>query len=149
MKVARPTANNKNYVVNGKTLVYLPEGFDESIMKIKGNSYSYGGDFTAEIILVDTANYEWEDGTTDTVYIKWHIVGGKTVFVVVVSVLSGLLAVAAAAVAVQVVLHKKKKRAQADAEKSETGGSGDGTGGDAPQEGAPAPQANAQGGTVA
>ncbi len=149
MKVARPTANNKNYVVNGKTLVYLPEGFDESIMKIKGNSYSYGGDFTAEIILVDTANYEWEDGTTDTVYIKWHIVGGKTVFVVVVSVLSGLSAVAAAAVAVQVVLHKKKKRAQADAEKSETGGSGDGTGGDAPQESAPAPQANAQGGTVA
>lgn len=147
MKVARPKANGKNYVVNGKTLVYILDGFDDAIMKITNNRYSYGGNFTAEITLADTANYEWEDGTTDVVYIKWHIVGGKTVFVVVVSVLSGLSAVAAGVVVAQVVLHKKKKRVQAEAENSEKTGGGDG--GNSSSDGTPATQANAQGGTVA
>ena len=54
--VAKPTANTNRFIVNGRTLTYLPEGFDEEIMTIEGNQAAYGGEFTLTLGLKHKAN---------------------------------------------------------------------------------------------
>ncbi len=109
-KIAKPTANGKNFIVNGKVLEYLPVGFDSSVMEIEGNKYGYGGTFTATVKLLDTVNYEWEDGSDGAIEFTWKITGVNTVFVAVMSLLGGLTGAGAIAAAVLYVLYRRKKR---------------------------------------
>lgn len=113
-KIAVPKAGNALLFANGGILTYLPEGFDNSIMSIAGNEAGYGGDFTATVSLIDTQNFEWEDGSIGSIEFKWSIVGANTVFVIVISVLSGASGIAAAIAAGQYVLFRKKRTAEAE-----------------------------------
>ena len=98
--------------MSGKILEYFPFGFDSSIMSITGNESGYGGTFTATVKLLDTDNYEWEDGTAGELTFEWKIVGVHTVFAAIMGTLGGAAGVAAAVAAVQFVLYRKKKRAE-------------------------------------
>ncbi len=109
-KLARPTHNDATLIVNGQELAYYPIGFDPSIMKIEDNTSGYGGTFKATVSLIDTANYEWADGSTDSVIFEWHVVGADSVFVVVISILSVLVAGAAVAGGVEGFFYYKKKK---------------------------------------
>ncbi|MCH5148367.1 MAG: hypothetical protein J1G05_03260 [Clostridiales bacterium] len=113
-KVALPTAGKNRFVVNGEDIVYIPDGFDESIMAIENNVYSYGGDFTAVVTLKDTSNYEWENGE-EAIKIKWHITGAETVFAIILSALIVLATAGAAGIATQLLLNRRRKRAEASA----------------------------------
>ena len=135
-KIAFPTENKNLFVVNGSILQYFPEGFDAELMTITGNEAGYGGTFTATVSLIDTQNFEWEDGTTGSIDFVWNIVGSSTVFTIIISVLSGASGAAAIVAAVQFVRFRKKKLAEAagpqdddsladggtDGEESENGG---------------------------
>ena len=114
MKVALPTAGKNSFVVNGNEIVYLPEGFDESIMLIENNKQSYGGNFTAVVTLKDTSNYEWADGSIK-VELAWHITGSNTVLAVILSVLALCAVAGAVGIATQVLLDKRRKRTEAEA----------------------------------
>lgn len=111
-KIAVPTDNTGRFVVNGTTLTYIPEGFDESIMNISGNTTSYGGTFRVTVTLKDPSNYEWivdEDGVVRNAYdFTWNVVGADTVFSIVMGILGGLFGAAAVAVLVQFIIHKKR-----------------------------------------
>lgn len=107
-KVELPTSGKNRFVVNGNEIVYIPEGFDESIMSIENNVYSYGGNFTAEIRLKDTSNYEWINGE-ETVKLSWHITGSETVFAIILSVLLLCFAAGAAGIATQLLLERRRK----------------------------------------
>ncbi|MCM1043319.1 MAG: hypothetical protein NC350_03825 [Corallococcus sp.] len=111
-KVAMPEHDNKQFVVNGSLITYLPEGFDDTVMAIENNTSGYGGTFTATVSLKDTDNYEWEDGTTDPLAdYGWSIVGAHTVFIAVTCSLAGVSAAAIATAIVQFVMLRKKKHA--------------------------------------
>lgn len=114
MKVALPTAGKNNFVVNGSEIVYIPEGFDESIMSIANNVQSYGGKFTAVVTLKDTSNYEWADGST-SVKLSWHITGANTVLAVILSLLAVCVAAGVAGLVTQTLLDKRRKRTEAEA----------------------------------
>ena len=114
MKVALPTAGKNNFVVNGNAIVYIPEGFDESIMSIEHNVQSYGGNFTAIVTLKDTANYEWADGST-SVALKWHITGANVLLAIILSLLGVCTVAGAAGIATQVLVEKHRKRTEAAA----------------------------------
>ena len=111
-KVALPTAGRNRFVVNGEDIVYIPDGFDASIMTIENNVYSYGGDFTAVVTLTDTSNYEWENGE-EAIRLKWHITGEETVFAIILSSLILLTVAGAAGIAVQLLLNRRRKRTEA------------------------------------
>ena len=114
-KLDKPTENTRTFVVNGKVLTYIPEGFDASIMRIYGNQAGYGGTFTATVGLIDTENYEWADGTVEDITFTWKIVGVNAVFVAVMSTLGGLTAVAVCFAGAQLIRNKRKKRLAAEA----------------------------------
>ena len=113
-KVELPTSGKNSFIVNGKDIVYLPEGFNSDIMTIEGNVYSYGGDFVAVIRLKDYDNYEWANGE-QTVEIKWHITGAQFIFIIIVSLLALIAVGGVTGLATQVVLDKRSKRAEAEA----------------------------------
>lgn len=110
-KVAKPQDDTRKLVVNGQLLTYLPIGFDDSIMTITDNQVGYGGEFTAHVALKDTANYEWEDGTTDTLDYVWTVVGAHTVFIVIICSLAAGSAALAVVAVVQYMRYRKKKYA--------------------------------------
>ncbi len=114
-KVAKPTHDSSTKIVNGNTIVYLPIGFDSSIMAIENNAYSYGGNFVAKITLKDTKNYEWADGGDQPFTIKWSIVGADSVFAAIISVLVALAVVGGALIAVQFLMVKRRRRVTEDA----------------------------------
>ncbi len=109
-KVAFPSEDNRALVANGEIMQFIPDGFDETLMKIEGNEAGYGGTFTAYVSLLDTLNYEWEDGTTAAKAIVWTIIGANTVFVIVISVLSGASGIAGVTAAGLFIRYRKKKR---------------------------------------
>ncbi len=111
-KLAAPTHNDATLIVNGQELAYYPVGFDSSIMKIENNTSGYGGTFTATVSLIDTDNYEWADGSTESLSFEWHVVGADTVFIAVISVLSALVCAAAVVGGVQGFFYYKKKKAE-------------------------------------
>lgn len=113
-KVAKPTSGKNSFIVTGNNIVYIPEGFDERLMSIENNVYSYGGDFVAVVTLKDYANYEWENGGT-TVEIKWHITGSDTLYAIIITVLLVLIAAGVAGVVAQLLLNQRRKRAVANA----------------------------------
>ncbi len=115
-KVELPTANNNTYIVNGKDLVYTPNGFDSSIMNIEGNVTAYGGNFTATVTLKDTANYEWADDPNRVdVKFEWSVIGINVVFIVIICVVSGACVALAVMAAIQAIRHRGRKRAEARA----------------------------------
>lgn len=98
-----------NLVANGKVLTYMPEGFNADIMNIEGNQSGAGGKFKATVTLKDTANYTWEDGSTDPVTIEWSVMGGKTVYGIVMGCLAAFTA-ASIGVAVYLTLRLIEKK---------------------------------------
>lgn len=121
-KVAVPTADTKVYVVNGKTLVYFPNGFDENVMGIEGNTTGYGGNHQVTVYLLDPDNYEWESGGTSSFVFVWQVVGGETVFAIVTSVFGGLAFAAGVCALVQFVGHKRRLKMMKEAAQSADGG---------------------------
>ena len=115
-KVEKPVRGAKTYFVNGSVIEFIPEGFDGEIMSIAGNSYGYGGEFTAVIALKDTANYEWSDGTDGEISIIWEILGSNTLFGIIMGSLSGGVVIVAVAAIWQFVVYRKKKLAEAKAD---------------------------------
>ncbi len=109
-KISKPTDNNGPFIVSGKPIEYIPNGYDGDTMQIDGNVYGYGGEFTATVTLRDPSNYEWEDGTQEPVELTWKIVGVNVVFNTVVGVISGLAVVSLGFAAAQIILHRRKKR---------------------------------------
>ena len=114
MKIALPTAGKNSFIVNGNEIIYIPDGFDESIMTIEKNVYSYGGNFVAVIRLLDTDNYEWITGE-EAIEFKWHITGAEVLFYIILAVLLLLVLAGAAGIVTQVALDKREKRAAAAA----------------------------------
>lgn len=108
--VDKPTENTDLFVVNGSLLTYLPVGFDDTIMGIRGNTTGYGGKFKVSVYLLDTDNYIWSDGTSDTITYEWEVVGVNTVFTVTVVVISVAVAAALAVGGIQIGLQKRKKK---------------------------------------
>ncbi len=108
--VAKPTANTDRFIVNGRTLTYFPEGFNEEIMTIEGNQTAYGGEFTVTVGLKDKANYVWADGGVEDITFEWTVTGINTVFKIVVSSLLGVCGVAVLAAGVQLLLDRRRKR---------------------------------------
>lgn len=121
-KVAVPTADTRVYVVNGKTLVYFPNGFDENVMGIDGNTTGYGGNHQVTVYLLDPDNYEWESGGTSSFVFVWQVVGGETVFAIVTSVFGGLAFAAGVCALVQFVGHKRRLKMMKEAAQSADGG---------------------------
>lgn len=117
-RLEKPTMNTELYMVNGGTLTFIPNGFDEETMSISGNTTSYGGAFEVTVSIKDKVNYEWADGTAEDIAFDWIVVGWDTVFVIVVSVLGVVGGIAAVAIGVQYGLHKRKKRVAAAAQAS-------------------------------
>ena len=113
-KVALPTTGKSNFVVNGNEIVYIPDGFDESIMDIVDNVQSYGGNFTAIVTLKDTANYEWADGSL-RVELKWHVTGANTLLAIILSVLAACVVAGIVGIITQTALDKRRKRTEAAA----------------------------------
>lgn len=112
-QIAKPVMNDKTYMVNGRTLEFIPDGFDESTMTIEGNKTSYGGTFKVTVSIKDKNNYEWADSSVEDITFDWKVVGWDTVFVIVASVLGVIAGAAAIAIGVQYLLHVKRKKAEA------------------------------------
>lgn len=115
-KIDKPVMNTSLYMVNGGTLTFIPDGFDENTMTISGNTTSYGGAFGVTVSIKDKVNFEWADGTADDITFDWIVVGWDTVFIIVVSVLAVVGGLAGVAIGVQYGLHRRRKRAQAVSE---------------------------------
>lgn len=115
-QLAKPTMNTSMFMVNGGTLTFIPVGFDEETMEIEGNKTSYGGSFKVTVTIKDTQNYEWIDGTVDEVIFDWFVVGWDTVFIIVVSVIGIIAAIAGIAIVIQYALHKRKKKKELEDE---------------------------------
>ncbi len=118
-KVARPFDSGRKMIVNGKILEYIPSGFDSSVMTITDNLTGYGGKFTAKVDLIDTDNYEWEDGSTETVEIVWEVIGSNTVFGIVAGTVSGAAVVLGSVAAVMYIKLRKKRRLEAEVRNNE------------------------------
>ena len=108
--IAKPTENTSKFIVNGKVLTYIPEGFDEETMTISGNETAYGGKFPVTIGLKDKSNYVWAEGGTDEFTLTWNVVGINTVFIIVASVLGGASAIALIALGIQLIRDKRRRR---------------------------------------
>ena len=108
--IAKPTENTSKFIVNGKMLTYIPEGFDEETMTISGNETAYGGNFPVTIGLKDKSNYVWAEGGTDEFTLTWNVVGINTVFIIVASVLGGASAIALIALGIQLIRDKRRRR---------------------------------------
>ncbi len=115
-QIAKPTMNTNMFMVNGGTLTFIPVGFDEETMAIEGNKTSYGGSFKVTVTIKDTTNFEWSDGTVDEVVFDWFVVGWDTVFIIVVSVLGIIAAIAGIAIVIQYAVHKRKKKKELEDE---------------------------------
>ena len=114
-KIDLPTAGKNSFVINhGNNIVYTPDGFDESLMTIEGNEYSYSGKFTAVIKLIDTDNYEWANGQ-DTVELTWYITGSESIFIAITVTLAVVTTAGITGIMVQLLLEKRRKRNEASA----------------------------------
>lgn len=108
--VAKPTENTERFVVNGRILTYIPEGFDAEIMTISGNETAYGGEFPVTIGLKDKANYMWLEGGDGDYTLTWKVVGINTVFTIIVSVLGGASGIALIAIGAQLIHDHRRRR---------------------------------------
>ena len=66
-QVAVPTANTTTFTYNGSAQTYLPSNWSSisSVANITGNTRKDAGNQTVTVSLKDSANYEWNNGTTD------------------------------------------------------------------------------------
>ncbi len=76
-KLQKPTIKASDYVYNGTTfsVLELLEGYDNTRMKEKNDNYSQinAGVYTAKIVIVQTENYVWADGSQTEVELSWEI----------------------------------------------------------------------------
>ncbi len=113
-RLEKPTGGKNSFVVNGGIITYTPENFDPATMAISGNAEGHGGTFTAEISIIDPANYVWDDGTVDSIQIEWTIVGINTVYKALMGVLGSIAGLAVLGGAAQFVLYKRKQKREAE-----------------------------------
>lgn len=69
--VELPIADNNKFYYNGNEQRYLP--VCEAICEIYGNVYTDAGTYKVAVILKDTNNYAWVDGTTGPKYLDFVI----------------------------------------------------------------------------
>lgn len=116
--VKAPAPDSDKFIVNGKVQTYIPEGFDPTFMRIENNEKSEAGTYQVTVYLLDSENYEWDDGTNGARVFSWEIDSAYLLFVIISTVI-GILAIIALLFAIgQYIKHRARMRdlAEADAE---------------------------------
>jgi len=79
LPVAKPTVETRTFDWTGSPIKL---GIAEHIAyNVEDGEKTNAGDYTAKVILVDTANYVWSDGTKDVLEISWEILPATGEFV--------------------------------------------------------------------
>jgi len=71
--LTKPTESLNQYYYTSSEIDYIPSGFIEDFMEIKGNNEINVGSYFVTISLIDKANFIWDDETTDDVIIEYQI----------------------------------------------------------------------------
>jgi hypothetical protein len=71
-----PTAFETSFVYDGNEKTLSFTGFDDETMTVIGNAYTFVGDHTAVITLIDNVNCGWKSGVQE-VTIEWTIISGE------------------------------------------------------------------------
>lgn len=108
-----PKAGSGSFLISGKPITYIPDGFDESVMHIDGNVQSDAGDFDVLITLKDPDNYKWaqsESGASygDVIVRSFTVIGAMKIFIIVMCILGGIALVAALIALGQYISHKRR-----------------------------------------
>lgn len=75
--ISLPTAKKVEYTYNGKEQTLELSNFNESLLKISGNSATDVGEYEAIISIKDINKCRWNGGETGDYRIKWSIVTSK------------------------------------------------------------------------
>lgn len=135
--VAKPVITS-GAVYNGETQTVTVSGFDPSVMTVTGAGAVYtiengvltitateSGTYSFGIVLRDSDNYEWADGTTDTVALDWTIEQGEQNLVWLIAVLGTVVFAELLAAIIRGVSGRKK-----NGNGSDGGNGGDDSGND-------------------
>ncbi len=135
--VAKPVITS-GAVYNGETQTVTVSGFDPSVMTVTGAGAVYtiengvltitateSGTYSFGIALRDSDNYEWADGTTDTVTLDWTIEQGEQNLVWLIAVLGTVVFAELLAAIIRGVSGRKK-----NGNGSDGGNGGDDSGND-------------------
>lgn len=135
--VAKPVITS-GAVYNGETQTVTVSGFDPSVMTVTGAGAVYtiengvltitateSGTYSFGIVLRDSDNYEWADGTTDTVTLDWTIEQGEQNLVWLIAVLGTVVFAELLAAIIRGVSGRKK-----NGNGSDGGNGGDDSGND-------------------
>ena len=135
--VAKPVITS-GAVYNGETQTVTVSGFDPSVMTVTGAGAVYtiengvltitateSGTYSFGIALRDSDNYEWADGTTDTVALDWTIEQGEQNLVWLIAVLGTVVFAELLAAIIRGVSGRKK-----NGNGSDGGNGGDDSGND-------------------
>ncbi len=76
-KLPKPVLKKITYPYTGESITMIPEGFDETIMTITGNTGIERGIYEAKISL-KSPDYVWEDSTANPVVLEWKILLERT-----------------------------------------------------------------------
>lgn len=80
--VKKPTAANTEFVYNGglrRPTINVKDGSDLTLIKLGGTTEEINaGNYTVTVSLPDSINYEWDDGTDNTLVFPW-VISRKTV----------------------------------------------------------------------
>lgn len=74
-QIVKPSFSNGSKVYNGTEQgpTILPATWNTNIYQVTGHKGTAADNYTATVHLVDTANYEWTDGTTGDMHYNWII----------------------------------------------------------------------------
>ncbi len=73
-QLEKPSLKESRFVLTGSEIKVELNGFDGETMDKSGTSKATeAGEYTVNVKLRDTANYEWKDGTTEKVELAWLI----------------------------------------------------------------------------
>ena len=135
--VAKPVITS-GAVYSGETQTVTVSGFDPSVMTVTGAGAVYtiengvltitateSGTYSFGIALRDSDNYEWADGTTDTVTLDWTIEQGEQNLVWLIAVLGTVVFAELLAAIIRGVSGRKK-----NGNGSDGGNGGDDSGND-------------------
>jgi hypothetical protein len=72
--LAKPTAGTAVCIFTGDEITLGITGFDPALMRMSDVTATAPGSYKAYVSLIDTVNYRWADGTTNTLTFNWSIV---------------------------------------------------------------------------
>lgn len=121
-----PTSDPRTFMVNGKTLTYMPGNFDADVMRIVGNKQDSPGRYDVTVYLTDDKNYVWSDGTNGARTFTWEVQSATKLFTIVMCELCGVVLLAGACALGQFLKHKARMAdlAEADAASGNNGQGG-------------------------